>query len=55
MSEQWMVISWKHVDHLDAAYGKLLETVNGSGDEAAEAAKAWVEHYAPIGIVRIIA
>lgn len=52
--KKWMIISWKHVDHLDAAYGKLLDVVEGTYEEAAYNARAYVEHYAPVGVCGVI-
>ena len=53
-TKKWMVISWRHIDHLDDAYGRLLDTVEGTYEEAAEEARRWIEHYAPVGICGVI-
>lgn len=50
----WMIISWEHVDHLDAAYGKLLTTIEGTEEMAREEARGWVRLHKPVGIVEVI-
>jgi hypothetical protein len=49
-----MIISWKHEDHADSAYGKLMEVFIGSEGEAKEAARTYVPCYSPIGICEVI-
>lgn len=50
----WMIVSWRHIDHFDGAYGKLLTTILGTHEEAREEACRWVRLHAPIGIVEAI-
>lgn len=50
----WLIISYRHIDHLDAAYGKLLDTVTGSYEEAAEEARGWVANYSPVVVCGVI-
>ena len=52
--KEWMIISWQHVDHLDAPYGRLLETVEGTYEEAALLARAYIANFSPVGICGVI-
>lgn len=49
--KNWMVISWKHSDHLDSAYGELLANLSGTREDAEEEARRWIPRYSPVGIV----
>lgn len=51
---RWMIISWKHIDHADTAYGELMETVEGTREGAEAIAREWVPQHSPIGIVQEI-
>lgn len=48
--KKWLIISWKHVDHLDGAYGKLIDTFKGTYEEACSHARAYVPEHSPVGI-----
>ena len=51
----WMIISWDHIDHLDDAYGKLVDSLEGTQEEAEESAKSYVTAgWKRVGIVREI-
>jgi hypothetical protein len=54
VTKKWLIVSWRHVDHLDAAYGHLLDTVEGHYMEAAAEARKYIENYAPVGVVGVI-
>ena len=51
-SGKWMIISWRNVAHLEGRYGRLLDTVTGSEEDAKCLARKYVEGWKPIGIVR---
>lgn len=50
----WLIVTWEHIDHQDAAYGKLLATFHGTEEEAQIEARNYVSQYKPVGIVREI-
>ena len=52
--KKWMIISWKHVDHLDAAYGQLMETIEGTYEDAAKRARDYIDAYSPVGVCGVI-
>lgn len=52
--QKWMIITWRHIDHEDAPYGRLLQVVIATKDFAEIAARQYVPHYSPVGIVREI-
>lgn len=49
---KWLIVSWEHIDHLDAAYGKLLACFSGTEEEAKIEARKFVPDFSPVGIVR---
>lgn len=58
-TRKWLIVSWAHIDHQDAAYGRLLDTVEGTYEEAREEALKWANEihggaHKPIGIVGAI-
>lgn len=53
-TKTWMIISWRHIDHLDDAYGKLIDVVDGTYEEAAKEARGYVGYRSPIGLVEVI-
>lgn len=52
--KKWLVISWQHDDMMDGAYGKLIDTVEGTYDEAADRARQYIGNCAPVGVVGVI-
>lgn len=50
----WLIVSWEHIDHQDAAYGKLLARFRGTEEEAKVEAGLFIPDYKPVGIVREI-
>ncbi len=54
MTEQWLIVSWKYNGYLDDCYGKLIDTVEGTQEEATKAARKHIDFYAPVGIVKVI-
>ncbi len=52
--KKWMIISWRHIDHMDGAYGELLATVEGTYEEAAQQARLWIPQYSPVGVCGVI-
>lgn len=54
MDKKWLIISWKHIDHLDEAYGKCIGYFNGTYDEAAEYARKFMPEHSPVGVVGVI-
>ena len=51
MSKYWMIISWKHEDHMNTAYGKLIYEVFGTREDAEEHAREFIPEFSPVGIV----
>lgn len=51
-----MIISWKHEDHMESVYGKLLGIVEGTYEDAATEAKGIASHsdLSPIGLCGVI-
>lgn len=49
--KKWLIISWRHVDHLDAPYGRLLSVAHATREEAENVARSWIPHYSPVGLV----
>lgn len=47
----WLIISWRHMDHMDGAYGQLLDTFHGTRENAEIEARSWNKNYKPIGIM----
>mgnify|MGYP001584480319 CR=1 FL=1 len=55
MGERWMIISWKHIDYVDAAYGELLTVYEGTEEHAKQLARGFAaEGNSPVGIVQEI-
>lgn len=54
LGDDWLIIAWDHIDHQDAAYGKLLARFRGTEEEAKDKARLFVPDYKPVGIVREI-
>lgn len=54
MKKKWLIISWKHIDLMDGAYGKHIDDFEGTYEEAAEWARQFVDNYSPIGVVGVI-
>ena len=54
MTKRWLIISWKHIDHMDGAYGKCLDHFDGTYEDAAEAARKYVPDHSPVGVVGVI-
>ena len=54
MIKKWMIVSWRHNDLIDGAYGQLIDTVTGTYEEAAERAREYVHNCAPVGVVGVI-
>lgn len=52
--KKWLIISWQHVDHLDDKYGRCIDEVHGTYDEAAERAREYVHNCSPVGVVGVI-
>ena len=43
-----------HDDYMDGAYGKMLDEVEGTYEQAAVAARIWVSSHSPVGVVGVI-
>jgi hypothetical protein len=54
MNKDWMIISWRHNDHMDGAYGQLMEEFNGTYEEVTDRARRYVPDYSPVGVVGVI-
>ena len=52
--KKWLIISWRHDDYMDGAYGKMLDEVEGTYEQAAVAARIWVSSHSPVGVVGVI-
>lgn len=53
----WMIISWAHIDHADASYGRLLHRIQGTREYAESMARVAIHdnpELKPVGIVREI-
>lgn len=52
--KKWMIISWRYNGFLDGDYGKLMETIEGTYEDAAKRARDYVESYSPVGVCGVI-
>jgi hypothetical protein len=50
----WLIISWRHIDLMDGAYGKLLTQTWATEEQAKIEARKYVPNYSPVGIVRAV-
>ena len=53
-TRKWLIISWRHNDLMDGAYGEFISSVEGTYEEACEAARHYVRNLSPIGVVGVI-
>ena len=49
--KNWLIISWRWTDHLDAPYGRLMGKIHGSYDDAVAEARTYLPNYSPIAVV----
>ena len=50
----WLIISWRHNDLVDGAYGECITSVKGTYEEAAAEARAYIKDFSPVGVVGVI-
>lgn len=51
MEKNWLIISWFHDDLMDGAYGKKIDEIHGTYEEACQRALEYVPHCSPVGVV----
>jgi hypothetical protein len=51
---RWLIISWRHNDHMDGAYGEFIVSCVGSYEDACKEARKYVADFSPIGVVGVI-
>ncbi len=52
--KKWLIISWQHDNMMDGAYGKMIDSIEGTYDEACECARQYVPSRSPVGVVGVI-
>lgn len=54
MKKKWLIISWKHDDLMDGAYGRHIDDFEGTYEDAAIYARQFVPNCSPVGVVGVI-
>lgn len=52
--EKWLIISWRHNDLMDGAFGEFITSVDGNYEEACDKARGYIMNFSPIGVVKVI-
>jgi hypothetical protein len=52
--KRWLIISYKHNDLMDGAYGLCLDAYEGRYQDAAEAARKYTPEFSPVVVCGVI-
>lgn len=52
--KKWLIISWRHNDLMDGAYGEFITSHEGSYEDACKEARKYIDGLGPIGVVGVI-
>jgi hypothetical protein len=52
--KKWLIISWMYNGFIDGNYGKMLQEIEGTYEEAAQEARQYIPNFSPVGVVGVI-
>lgn len=53
-SKRWVIVTWRHIDELDGQFGRVLDSIYGTYEEAVNEALEYVPDFSPISVLGVI-